>query len=437
MKTIHTLFFLLLLVLPAASWGATRTVGPSDCSVSAVNSAIASASDGDIVELTCAGTVTWATTLTLPNTKGITLRVAGGTNTPKTSASFPLTVSSSADPIIQVNCENSKALTRITGFKLTNTIASSNGAIYVQGRGTGKDGLGAYRIDNNYFYAIQLPHASLSGTLTLNASTGVMTGLVDNNSFRDWSYAGMNAWTRAFSFGGSDFAFLEDNLFENINQYTRHIVMGIEGGKYVVRYNTFTIDKDNNGVRTQIVEAHGNCICSSIGAGTRGGEIYHNTFQGSKLHNSVFLRGGTWLVYDNSFLNASGSVNGHMCIKDYRAGSVCSQCSATCVAQAATWRKCAAAGGTDYPLDQQIMGTYFWNNLYSGANVEPVVDNDLYNSSYIQKNRDYFVAAAKPASLTYSSYTYPHPLRSVGATSSTTTTAGTPPAPPTGLKIMY
>src|SRR2546425_410310 len=85
---------LAFLFLPVQVGAAVITVGPSDCSASAVNSAISAASDGDVVLLTCTGSVTWTDQVSIPNTKGIVLS-GGGTNTPKSSASFPLTVVSS------------------------------------------------------------------------------------------------------------------------------------------------------------------------------------------------------------------------------------------------------------------------------------------------------------------------------------------------------
>src|SRR3989304_4743837 len=91
------------------------TVGPSNCSSSAVNNAIASASDGDTVQLTCTGSVTWTAPVSIPNTKGITLS-GGGTNTPKSSASFPLTIVSAQSPAVQIVAAANKSLSRITGF---------------------------------------------------------------------------------------------------------------------------------------------------------------------------------------------------------------------------------------------------------------------------------------------------------------------------------
>jgi hypothetical protein len=348
-----------------------------------------------------------------------------------------------------VNCENNNSLTRVTGLKFTNTIASNHGAIYVKGRGTGKTGLGAYRIDNNYFTDIQLPHAGLSGTVTFDSSTGVLTGLLDNNTFHDcsytdgytiaiteawhyggddWSYAGMNAWTRSFSFGSNDFVFIEDNLIENINQYTRHLIMGIEGAKYVARYNTFDTQKDDGrGNHSELIDAHGDCMCSNIGAGARGGEVYGNTFKGGEIGYAMNLRGGTWVVYDNAFLNATNNswCPGYSCpngvfmhLREYRAGTsgYYSQCTPTCNAQS-PWYQSVTDSPSRYPLAQQISGSYFWNNNYSGANQSPIVDSSGYQGFYVQAGRDFFVSASKPAALSsYTPYAYPHPLQGRSST---------------------
>src|SRR3954471_10134852 len=161
------LLFMLMFVMPLDAGAATLTVGPTDCSVAAVTAAISAARDGDTVLLTCTGTVTWSSTVNAPDTKGITLAVQGGTTTPKTSASFPFTFSSGADPVLRISCKNNRALNRVTGFKFRNTVASDNGAVFVQGRGTGTGGLGCFRIDNNYFDSVQLPHADLAGTVTV------------------------------------------------------------------------------------------------------------------------------------------------------------------------------------------------------------------------------------------------------------------------------
>jgi hypothetical protein len=269
--------------------------------------------------------------------------------------------------------------------------------------------------------------------MTLNSSTGVMTGVIDSNVFHDfgygsntgygiaitelwqyggsgYDYSGNNAWTRALGWGTSDFAFIEDNVFENVTYYTRHLVMGDSGAKYVVRYNTFDINKDYSGTHSEVVDAHGLCY-SGTGMGARGGEIYGNTFKGIQDQSyKVRLRGGTWLVYDNGILTPSQDDYGEIDVVEYRASN-CSACASS-HSGVTGYKQCLASNGSDYPAPHQVTGSYFWSNLYNGVNVAPVVSRDGSSTVYIQEGRDIFTSESKPSALSgYNAYTYPHPLR--------------------------
>lgn len=452
---INVIFFLVF-IFPRFVYADTHTVGPNDCSAAAVNAAINAASDGDTVELTCTGTVDWNAKVIIPDTKGITLKVAGAYNNWKTgSSNFPLTISSNKDPIIEVNCENNKSLTRISGFKLRNTISSNYGAVYVQGRGTGTTGLGAFRIDNNYFDQIHLPEANLEGTITVNASTGELYGVIDHNTLYDtswtdgygialweswkvggssWSYAGNGSWIRNFTFGDANFVFIENNLFQNVNRYTRHYIEASTGARYVARYNKFDTNQDYSGNQTEQTEAHGLCICESTGRGTRGGEIYNNEYTGSEIGVPIHIRGGWWLIYDNTF-TANGWRDTPISLRDYRtsAGS-CDDCEATCDGISG-WRACVN-NGSYYPLAEQIQNTYVWRNTLNGTPTTASVPDDGVQLLYLQEGRDYWnvssLADAKAHGLSagYAAYTYPHPLTVAG------TGTGSPPQPPTNLRVI-
>src|SRR5207249_1561407 len=160
---------------------------------------------------------------------------------------------------------------------------------------------------------------------------------------------------------------------------------------------------------------------------SRGGEIYGNTFQGSgsAVYRGVSLRGGQWLVYDNTFPSY-----GYLAMTEYRAsGGDCSQLQSPSPCNSGV-PQCAGSGdfSTWYPLPGQIRGTYFWNNIYSSANLVPQLASENYVGTYIQINRDYWVSANKPAALAnYMAFTYPHPLR---------TGAVIQPQPPTNLRVV-
>jgi len=227
---------------------------------------------------------------------------------------------------------------------------------------------------------------------------------------------GKDGWTNPFQFGSPNFVFIEDNLFENLsttpNRYMRHYVSHELGGRSVVRYNTFTVNVASPARnQTDLIEGHGFCICASNGMGTRGAEVYNNTFSGTQMGRLIAPRGGYWLIYDNTF-NDLGSWISPIALLEYRAGNAAMnlQCSLTCPCTA-SWFP-VVTDGSLYPLVQQIAGTYIWNNTYQGANQDPAVDARGVQGLYIQSGRDYFVSPTKPAALSsYTPYTYPHPLR--------------------------
>lgn len=455
----------LTLALTAGARATTVSIGPSDCSAAAVNSAISASSthDGDIVVLTCKGSITWTATVTIPSTKGITLQVQGATNTPKTLASFPLIVSSNQSPALLVSIGPNNSPSRVSGFRFAPNSGTPDPFFEVTGQGNGAAGTGGFRLDNNYFDTI-----SGNRMLAIWSKGGNLFGLIDNNTFHNtyrgddtsygpyniqvWNYWkpsspsnqcwGCDGWTNNdFVYGSEKFVFIEDNLFEqtaNAPAHMRHYISSELGGRYVSRYNTFINNfPDTN---ADLHDAHGLCIVSSNGAGSRGGEIYNNTIQGKGYDRSVVIRGGSWIIHDNVVTIGSGNA---IEFDEYRAetSSSCDANNALAlmppwpVPAGANWSANApwipfVASSTSYPLPQQVFNTYIWNNTTpTGTLINPAVPTGTLEQTYIQNNRDYFAAATKPSEIsTYTPYTYPHPLRS-GVVSSL-------PAPPTGLSAL-
>jgi len=455
------LISVILVSAAARAQAATITVGPSDCSAATVNTAISTANNGDTVLLTCTGSITWTATVTIPSTKGITLQVQGGTNTPKTSATFPLVITSNQSPAILVNIGNNNSPSRISGFKFAPNTGTPDPFFEVTGQGNGNAAVGAFRVDNNYFDAI-----SGSRMLAIWSNGGNLFGLIDNNTFHNtwrasdpvygpyniqiWNYwhppgsnycFGCDGWTaNDFAYGSEKSVFIEDNLFEqtaSASGHMRHYISEELGARYVSRHNTFSNNyPDTN---ADLHDAHGLCLVASNGAGSRGGEIYANTIQGTGYDRALIMRGGSWLIYDNVITAGGGNA---IELNEYRASSSSSQCSSTNglapimppwpVPTGAAWGANdpwipAVTDGSHYPLPQQIFNTYVWNNTAPGGSlINPVVPADVVQTTYIQNNRDYFASATKPSALSsYAPYTYPHPLQ-----------GGGPPASPTGLTAV-
>ena len=447
---------LVLLFPTVQARAAIITVGPSDCSAPLVNNAISSASDGDTVLLTCTGSVTWSSLVSIPSTKGITLAVKGGTNSPKGSANFPLTVVSSVSlgATLKVTAGPNNSLSRVTGFKFQNAgvTAGERGLLWVSGCGQGKTGLGSFRIDNNYFDTI-----SGRAIIAIYSTCNKLYGLFDNNTMHDAFRAddlnygpygiqiwndfkdangcwGANGWTDPLTFGNVEWVFIEDNLFENLTtpKMMRHYVSHEEGGRSVVRYNTFVSNATApDGGAPDFIEGHGLCICATNGCGVRAVEVYRNTMQGSAVNRYFQVRGGSWLIYDNTFSSAwNRAYASPIMLMEYRAGSsqMYNQCltSATCPCTS-PWYP-SVTDGSKYPLAQQIFGTYAWGNLYQGVNRDPAVDPAGVQPLYIQQGRDYFTSTSKPAALSsYTPFIYPHPLRNA---------SNPPPSPPQSLAVQ-
>lgn len=460
LKTILPILIIMVFGLFFAVTAKAATVQiASPWAASTINAAINNAASGDTIELIGTGTVTWTTTINIPNTKGITLLVQNGTggswasdHLSKTGSNFPITVTSTQNPAIRIVCGSNKPVTRISGFKFQG--GSSGDYISVEGLGRGSDTNGAYRIDNNYFGSI-----SASSAISIDSSDGEMTGLTDNNTFYDlnddnytirirelwkggnatcWGY---DSWQREFLYGGNRFQFIEDNLFRAATQYNRHYVSSDgAGGRFVIRHNTFYSSRTptRGWDAPDYIDAHGDG-CQGLGSGARGGEIYANTFAGtdSTVGRDMNLRGGWWLIYDNSFTTlgyGSSAIN----FTEYRASaSDCYQVQYPSLCYGTAYLQCETVGdyATKHPLPEQIQHTFTWNNIYNSTNQVPYVENDGAVRTYIASGTDYFPSAnildakSKGLDANYASYAYPHPLR--GGSVDTT-----PPAAPTGLVVI-
>ena len=443
----------------AGAQAATVTVGPSDCSAATVNSAISATSthDGDTVLLTCTGSITWTATVAIPSTKGIALEVQGGSNTPKTSANFPLIVTSNQSPAIIATISPGNTVVRISGFRFAPNTGSADPFLEITGAGNGPSNLGAFRIDNNYFDTISAVE-NVAIWPGRSGSTGQLWGLIDDNTFHNvyrasdtsygpyniqvWNYwyppgygycFGCNGWTDGdFAYGSEHEVFIEDNLFEQTASaagHMRHYISAELGARYVSRYNTFNNNyPDEN---ADLHDAHGLCLVDSNGAGSRGGEIYNNTVTGTGYDRAMVLRGGSWLIYNNTIQVGGG---GAIEFDEYRAETT-GECAAAAalgglmppwpVPSGASWSASApwinqVTDASYYQLPQQVFNTFAWNNkTNTGSTIQPSVDPGYpVVALYIQNGRDYFANSngSEPSGISsYVPYTYPDPLRGGGS----------------------
>jgi hypothetical protein len=272
----------------------TTVIQAKSCEEGAVQNAVDSARNGDVVAVP-AGHCTWTATVRV--TAGITLKGAGADQT--------IVVDETPGDVVDLNTAGGRSY-RVTGFTFRRGHAAKTRfdarIIHVNGETT------SFRIDNNTFDlserdkpAARSIHiqGSVLGVIDHNRflSAGGSRGTIyvqhprwggGNNSFGDGSWADESHW------GTGRFVFIEDNTFrapEGRNMFTMD---SDHGGRFVFRHNTIV----NGNVPTHGTETGGRS------RGSRAVEIYRNRATHSPSF-AVFvrLRAGTGLIFDN---NVSG-----------------------------------------------------------------------------------------------------------------------------------
>jgi hypothetical protein len=246
----------------------------ASCSQSDVQAAINAASSGDTVTVP-AGSCIWATAVSIPNGKKITLQGAGKTSTLITGSTLYLNQSGS----------------RVTGFGFTDT------EIVIDGDG--------WRIDNNSLTPSAgwpaLCYILVRGT----RSNAHPTGLIDNNYFTRiyimvLGYPGNGKvddsaylWSLPTGLGtGDNVVYIENNTFTTgLSDHAQNDCMDSNyGGRFVFRYNTLI----NTGT-----EAHG--VQGSANRSNPRWEYYNNSFTtAAAVYNTIWTRGGTGVIFGNT-----------------------------------------------------------------------------------------------------------------------------------------
>jgi hypothetical protein len=223
-----------------------------------------------------------------------------------------------------------------------------------------------------------------------------------------------------------------------------------DNSRVVIRHNTF----NNSGMCS-----HGQ---DTSPVGTRHWEIYNNSFiftaSGTtpfgnqypiNLNYFFFVRGGTGVIFNNSFDNISSQQWGNKASilwADYNIQRTASAVSCQTTYPSARQVGQTWVGGNGYsypgaPTDGAGYGTdpvYLWNNTGAGGTNVGWDDyspdqcgNNLLAANFIRVGRDFILGLPKPG---YTPFTYPHPLRT-GAGSPAPTPIATPP-PPQNLHIV-
>ncbi len=397
--TSKALAFPLLVFCVSVSWqlAGAATVTAASCSSSAVQTAVNSANTGDTV-LVPGGSCTYTTTVTVPNTKAITIN-GGGNTTITTSAhnAFDITPTASA-------------ATRFTGFTIVTSgvVNDSQSPIKTHGSTT----TFAFRVDHNTF--------SAGDASTFISADGNAPGLIDHNGFTAGASAEMvhnlgagpssNAgWQDSVTPGSANMLFLEDNTFtynatgNPAYYWGTAALQSYYGARTVFRHNTMNMVH---------VDQHG--TAGMVGA--RWWEIYNNTFNtnvaNASMDEYIHLRGGSGVVYGNTHSGANQAAGG-IALEEEDTGSwpLAYQVGSGINGNTNGHAVCGSVNSSP---------AYFWGN---SADMAVGVDE-----GGIQLNRDYFVSAQQPSTLSrqelsgdtcsttysYTAFTYPYPLDANG-----------------------
>lgn len=291
--------FLVLAFISCALLGTSaraQTINAATCAESDVQSALNKATSGSIVVIP-AGTCIWTTAIYFNAPPNFTLQgqtVCTGSGAPSVNNlsctdntvivdGIPRGGSNGDPPLLQFNT-NTAGTFRVTGLTIAwgGGIATDNGCLRFVGNSQ------QFRVDHVHFKLI----ANLSFVHGGNLA-GVMDHVLGDGStgsgwrdYGDTSTNGDSNWAAPTGLGSSNFIFFEDNTFNTFGNDCQ------QGGRWVVRYNTF----NNNGLQTHPTGGAGRA------RGCRAWEIYQNAFLNPVTNhfNVFFMSAGTGVIWGNN-----------------------------------------------------------------------------------------------------------------------------------------
>jgi hypothetical protein len=327
----------------------------SSCSSSAVQTAINSASSGDTVTVP-SGSCTWSSTVTI---SGKALTLQGAT----TCSGSPLTCTDNTvinTSVLAISVTGSATkFVSISGLTLNISGGDPNNGVVAFG---GTEGDAAFRFHHSHLTITG--SAAMVGVVAIGSVYGLIDHLVVSNSATnnhtflihgDWATGGFHSWARANSFGTNGAIYIEDSVFTLTHQ-TDGLLDGFTGGRVVFRYNTATFGGSESG-SWDTIGFHG--TDSGFYRSFFSAEMYGNTMTNNmpSAITPFHLRGGTGLVYSNTF-NGSGGWHG-INLQNYRADgngpySNWGACNGT------NWKLVSIDPTTTNGRTNSTSGTVFW-----------------------------------------------------------------------------
>ena len=367
--------------LYTASLVGGNIVYAASCEQSDVQAAINSASDGDTVVVP-AGSCTWSASVSVPNSKKITLQGAGIDST--------VINKSPSGTAVHTNQSGS----RVTGFTF------NEGYVLTDGDG--------WRVDHCKFYHSGPSSSAGVYVRGVRSSAAHPTGLVDNCSFYNTKVLVIGTaamlheddrqhilWTHSLDLGtNNNVVYVEDCNFE-FDVFGNAIDTNY-GGAYVFRFNH---------ISHVYIECHS---VQSNNRATRRWEIYGNTIDnpGSSIYFPYRLRGGTGVVFNDTIVGTwtfyGIALDNVRSYADCGYGGFCDGNSTWDGNEDATGYPCRdqIGRGPDNPqwdhnlpagaYTQPLVPAYAWENRRQSNNA--LVPFQVINSGqdHIKPNRDYY-----------------------------------------------
>lgn len=383
---IASVFAVSLLLVTRTS--VAQALGATDCSAPSVQAAIDAAADGDTVTIP-EGNCTWSTEVSIPSTKGITLKGSGIDRTTILDAvpgGFEIAV-------LEINLSPGRHVTRVTGLSINADLSTKSGmgaVILVKG-----GGLNSFRIDHVRLYNIR------QRGIQVNSKGLELGGVIDHSTFEcpgDYachaidvlgSDGGLGSpFSRGLALGTADFVFVEDCVF-NYSYKNDGVLDAYSGARFVFRFNT--VNGGNIG-------HHG--ADSGGYRGVHSFENYGNVFNNAGSSLWLFMyRSGTGVHFGNTY-NGNYTA-GHLSV--YRVNQAYSpwgKCDGSSVWDGkvgsganAGWPCLDQTGHvfTDSPTGSYATAPmYFWTNVVNGGPAAGPVPNNPAEANYLVANRDFY-----------------------------------------------